>query len=415
MFSRFLVFVLVGFLGVGSAVAQTNAIKVKVTPIPSPAKPGAMGSSLVSDDGRHWLSWLEPVGDEAYAFKVARYDEGASAWIDISTVASGSNWVANWADFPVLAAQGDRLTAVWLVENPATGPKQGHHGAGYHAEFSVSQDGGKSWAKPEPLSRETEVVEFVALQPLRDGRLLAAWLDGRLRRSGQQDQQALYSRVIGSDGPDLLVDRKVCDCCQLSLVTSPAGGALLAYRGRTDDEIRDIQVAEFGPDGWQQPGNIHQDGWKIAGCPVNGPQLAANERTVVGVWHTSASGSGRVQLARRGNDQKEFSQPVQVDLGAPLGRVDTVVLADGTALVTWVEAKRQDRASGILLRVVGSDNSLSAPVVLAPSSESRASGFPRVAVLSGAMPAKLLLTYTRDAESTDVLTSLVSLEAAPAR
>ena len=252
--------------------ASSGALSAAVTSLPSPAGLGAMGSSLASSaEGEHWLSWVEPVQGGQHALKCARFDVARLQWGEARLVAKGAGWFVNWADFPVFAAQKGRLTAAWFVTSPGAG---GHHGESYHAEFSVSTDDGKTWTAPQPLTRESDSVEFVALQPLTDGRLLAAWLDGRARKTGK-DRQALYARVIGETGADTLVDDSVCDCCQLSFV--PTGdGALLAYRGRSAEEIRDMRVAQFRNGRWEKPQVLHADGWKIAGCPVNGPQLAAS-------------------------------------------------------------------------------------------------------------------------------------------
>jgi hypothetical protein len=255
-----------------------------------PAAPGAMGSSLtLGPDGTPWLSWLEPAGSVAWALKCSRFDAARQLWGEPRLITQGTDFFINWADFPQLAIGHDgRLTAVWFINNPAHHAAtvgDGHHGPGYRAIYSYSTNGGATWSPELPVSDESLPVEFVALQPLADGRLLAAWLDGRNR-----GRMALYARVLdgrAGPGPDTLVDDSVCDCCQLSFVANADGGALLAYRGRTQDEIRDIHLARFDGRDWSRLGSLHADAWKIAGCPVNGPQLAA------------AGGHGRCGLVHR--------------------------------------------------------------------------------------------------------------------
>lgn len=162
------------------------------TPLAAPAAPGAMGSSLArGPDGTAYLSWLEPAGGENWALKFSRFDTALQRWGEAQHIAQGADFFVNWADFPVLAVQPDRMTAVWFVNNPGGG--HGHHEATYHAVHSVSADGGATWGPARPVTTESSAVEFVALQPLRDGRLLAAWLDGR-----NHDRSALYARVLGA-------------------------------------------------------------------------------------------------------------------------------------------------------------------------------------------------------------------------
>ncbi len=405
-FSRFLLAAALGLIAIKSLRAAKPAAD-----IPVPAAAGAMGPSLVrAPDGKPWLSWLEPAGPDAWAMKVSRFEEKTRGWSAPRTVVQGTNLMANWADFPQLAVARDgRLTAVWFVDNPAhhAAAGDGHHGPGYRAIYSSSADDGATWSPDLPVSDEALAVEFVALQPLADGRMLAAWLDGR-----NHGRMALYTRVLDGrpgPGPDTPVDGSVCDCCQLSFVPSADGGALLAYRGRTKEEIRDIQLAHFDGKTWTRMGPLHADDWKIAGCPVNGPQLAATGDRIGAVWFTAAGDQSRV-LARVSADGGQTFGPVaRVDLGRPLGRVDTVLLADGTLVLSWLEMTGSEtgKAGGIYFRTLSPAGELSVPQLVAPSSTSRMSGFPRIIPLGGR---QVLLTCTQEGEPARILTRLVEVD-----
>ncbi|MDI1248368.1 MAG: sialidase family protein [Lacunisphaera sp.] len=379
----------------------------EITELPSPAGPGAMGSSLTrGPDGTVHLSWLEPAAGESHALKFARFDAAARHWSEAQTIATGPGWFVNWADFPQLAVQGDRMTAVWFEDNPATPDHGGHHGSGYHARTSASTDGGKTWGTSRAVSAESRAVEFVALQPLPNGRLLAAWLDGRAGEAGMQ----LWSRVLGDGNaaPDTLVDPLVCDCCQLAFTALPDGGALLAYRGRSQEEVRDMKVARFRGDRWEPPRPLPADGWKIAACPVNGPRLAQTGGSTAAVWFTGADGKSRVNLATSADAGQSFGKPVRLDLGRPQGRVDAAALPDGTAVLTWLEMSGADGTpGGIQMRTLSPAGKLSAPVMLAPTQTTRATGFPRLVWLEGK---KLLLSYTEAGEPGRVRTLLVTLD-----
>lgn len=404
----FLLVVAVGAVATCPAAPTPRALSVSVENIRSTAGAGAMGSSLTtSSEGVTWLSWVEPHGESQHALKCARFHVASRRWSEARLVAFGAGWFVNWADFPLMVARDDRLLAVWFVNSPGG---EGHH-ANYHAEFAVSKDEGKTWSKPEPLTHDSRSVEFVALQVLPAGSVLAAWLDGRHRsRAGATDRQSLYARMVGEPRPDLIVDPSVCDCCQLSMIATPDGGALLAYRGRSSEEVRDIHFARFRADRWEAPQTLYADNWKIAGCPVNGPQLAANGCHVVASWFTAANGRPRVYLARANDELTRFAEPMAIDLGRPLGRVDCVVLADGTALVTWLENSGTEKEGGIFVRTLSPAGELSAPALLAPTTTARASGFPRVTLLSDASPARLLISYTREGAPSAVVTALVSIE-----
>jgi hypothetical protein len=378
--------------------------------VPSPTGPGAMGPALaLAPDGTPFLSWLEPAGPDSWALKFSRFDAAGARWSAARVIAQGAGFFTNWADFPQLSISPDgRLTAVWFVNNPAHHAAPGHHGPGYRAVYAQSADGGATWSAELPVSDESLPVEFVALQPLPDGRVLAAWLDGRAHAAGT-DRQALYARVIGAAGPDTLVDPSVCDCCQLSFVPAPGGGAVLAYRGRTTEEVRDIQLARFDGRAWRRLAPLHEDGWKIAGCPVNGPQLAGDGVRLGAVWFTAANNSAQV-LARVSTNAGESFGPVQrADLGRPQGRVDSVMLADGTLALCWLEGAglESGQPGGIYLRTLSPAGVLSAPRLVTPSSVSRLSGFPRMVSLGGR---QLLLTCTREGEPSQVLVFRVEVD-----
>jgi len=404
-FPRFLLVAALGLIAIAALRAATPA-----TDITPPAAPGAMGSSLVlTPDGTPWLSWLEPVANDLWAMKLSRFERNTRSWSAPRTVVQGADLLANWADFPQLAAGRDgRLTAVWFINNPAHhATEDGHHGPGYRAIYSSSADGGKTWSPDLPVSDKSLAVEFVALQPLADGRLLAAWLDGRT-----QGRMALYARVLDGrpgPGPDTLVDGLVCDCCQLAFGPTTGGGALLAYRSRTEGEIRDIQLARFDGQAWSRLGPLHADGWKIAGCPVNGPQLAVAGDRVGAGWFTAADNQSRVLARVSADGGQSFGPVVRVDLGRPQGRVDSVLLADGTLVVSWLETTGQEsgQQGGIYLRTLSPAGRLSEPQLVVASSTSRLSGFPRIVLLGGR---QLLLTCTQDSEPSRVLTLLLEVD-----
>lgn len=63
------------------------------------------------------------------------------------------------------------------------------------------------------------------------------------------------------------------------------------------EEIRDISVIRLKDGKWSQPRWVAQDGWRINGCPVNGPAVAASDRHVAVAWFTGAANTQQVKLA----------------------------------------------------------------------------------------------------------------------
>lgn len=397
----------------GAAEPRTTArAGMHVTTLSPPATTGAIGPSVTrAPDGTLWLSWVEPAatatGDSA--FKMASFDAHNRGWHAPRIIARGANWFLNTSDFPVVSiGQQGRATAVWFVNNPPTpATAHDHHGAGYHALVSRSADAGQTWSAPAPLSRESTSVEFVSLATLADGRVLAVWLDGRGKKAGGTAQQ-LYSRIVGEDGPDTLVDASVCDCCQTTLTAFPDGTALVAYRGRTTEEIRDIRLTRFRGQQWDASRPLNNDAWKIVGCPVNGPQLDADGGRVAAAWFTAADGNPRVLASYSPDAGTRFLAPLQIDAGKPSGRVDTLLLHDGAMLVTWVEADGSAWA-----RRVSPDFALSESIRLNDGKVGAVKGFPRIALLrdysGGDSAAEFLATFMTEGAGGGLRTVLVTV------
>jgi hypothetical protein len=210
------------------------------------------------------------------------------------------------------------------------------------------------------------------------------WLDGRQTADpGNRGAMALAAGTIDRNGKalrDTILDTRTCDCCQTALART-SGGLIAAYRDRTTEEIRDIYVIRQVNGKWTIPARIAEDGWVYRACPVNGPAIAAEGVSVVVAWFTGVGGKPRVKLARSGDAGASFSNPVQVDDGSPLGRVDVERMPDGSALVTWLEIVG-DRAEWRVKRI-GTYGSLMGRWTVGTVPRTREAGFARTALVGG--------------------------------
>ena len=376
------VLLLVALLVVGAIVASTwrsgapGTASSVVDSLPSPARPGSAEPYLaLAPDGLVYMSWLEPV-DSGHALRFAVLDD--EQWSAPRTIRTGRDFFVNWADFPSIEVLDDgQLAAHWLQ-------RTGSGTYAYGVRISRSADGGNTWSAPITPHRDSSDTEhgFVAMWPDGDGRLGAAWLDGRNfteARHNASNEMMLLSTTIGPDGelgPETRIDERTCDCCQNSAAMTDRG-PVVAYRDRSPGEIRDIRVARREGAGWSEGRLVHADNWKIDACPVNGPAIAASGSRVAVAWFTAANDSARVQLAFSDDAGATFHPRVRVDGGSPAGRVDVELLEDGSALVTWIERVGGETAA-VRARIVASDGTPGAATTIASSSAARASGFPRV-------------------------------------
>ncbi|MFM7273449.1 MAG: hypothetical protein ACKO4A_06280, partial [Gammaproteobacteria bacterium] len=113
----------------------------------------------------------------------------------------------------------------------------------------------------------------------------------------------------------------------------------------------------------------------------------------------------RVSVAFSEDGAAHFGPAFALDEGAPLGRVDLVLDGEGSALVSWMERSEGD-AARVMLRRVHPDGTRSAPVEIARSSASRASGFPRMVAANDAV----ILAWTEAGTPSRVRLARLSLE-----
>ena len=359
-----------------------------LTPVRPPAAAGSMAPQLAaSADGRVFLSWLEPAEQGATRFRLAEWRAGA--WDARADITRGTSLFANWADVPSVFAAGDgRLLAHWLE-------KTGEPAHAYGIRVSESGDDGRTWSPPITPHRDASLTEhgFLSFFDAPEGDVGMVWLDGRQTAAGPSDvskapvnhghgggagAMTLRSTAVrrgAVPGADVLVDARVCDCCPTAAART-SRGAIVAYRDRSDAEVRDISIARLVDGSWRPGGSVHPDGWEINGCPVNGPALASMGDRVALAWFTAARDEGRVSVAFSADGGVTFGEPVRVDGGGTLGRVDVELLPDGSAVVLWI-AHAQGKAE-LLARRIFADGRRGPSTVVARVGSDRSSGHARV-------------------------------------
>jgi hypothetical protein len=369
--------------------------------IETPAPPGSNTPSLVvGRDGSAFLSWTERRADSSVAVRIAVRRGGV--WDSARTIAERRPFFVNWADFPTVAVlRNGSLAAHWL-EREATGKYA------YGVRVVRSDDSARTWSAPITPHTDGLAAEhgFVTLWPEGEDGLGLAWLDGR--KSAMPDsakEMTVRTAVVGSDGAlhhDAVLDARSCDCCQV-VSAATRTGHVVAYRDRSPDEIRDIVVVRRMGDTWSAPVTVHGDNWRIKGCPVNGPAIAARGDTVTVAWFTAAQDTARVLVARSVDGGATFDAPVRVDDGDPIGRVALVLNDAGGAVVGWMERVSKE-TSDVRVRTIANGRRSAAQTVTS-TSPARQSGFPRMVVAGDT----LLVAWTAVTPALQVRMALLPL------
>jgi len=392
----------------GAPGAPTQALPAP-TAVPGPAGPHSGEPNLVASPTGVFLSWLERSDTASYALRFARWE--GEGWGEPGVVMDRDDLFVNWADFPAFTALEDGTLAAHWLQKSGSGPYA------YDVRVALSRDGGETWSEDIIPHRDGVEAEhgFVSLYPLGD-EVGMSWLDGRETVNG--DPMTLRFTTLspgGELGPEALLDSSVCDCCQTGLATTSAG-PIVVYRDRTAGEVRDIYVVRRVNGEWTEPVAVHDDGWVIPGCPVNGPSIDASGDEVAVTWFTGApldSTAGREEIRAAGSQGRvlaafsddggaTFSAPVRVDEGAAMGRVDLVLLDSGGALVTWVE--RVNGAAEVRARPVNREGAGPLTSVAGTAAE-RASGFPRM-VRSGD---RIFFAWTEGGDAPTIRTATARL------
>lgn len=333
----------------------------------------------------------------------------SETWHEPIAVNSGTDWFVNWADFPVIAENNGTVLTSHLQKS-AKGTYM------YNVKLDLYNSEEESWKNDFLLHNDGTKSEhgFVSMIPNKKG-FFVTWLDGRNTAGSSHENDdshndngamTLRSAFVTVDGEitnDIELDNRVCDCCGTSSAMTN-NGPIVAYRDRSENEIRDISVIRFENGKPTKSQTIGNDNWEIPGCPVNGPSIAAIKNTVAVGWFTAVGGEGKVQMVFSKNSGKTFGNPVRIDTKNATGRVEVVMLSEKEAAIVWMEPQGEDET--VKVRKVSASGSIGKPVLVTNTSAERASGFPQMVMLNN----KLYFAWTEAGNEKKIKTAQLDIQ-----
>ena len=268
--------------------------------------PAAFGSRPVFDPGVA----AGPGGRVAVTY-VTRDTAGADAWITVSAdsgmhvsppvrLYTRHGKVSTFPESRPVAAFGasGQLVVAWAAARDS----------GHMADDIVvraSNDGGASF-EPEVILNDDRALPhstyhgFIALGATPQGRMIAAWIDGRAATTPPGEDEPPVAQLWSAsseDGghlwrPNVLVADSVCPCCRPALRASAAGLVAVAFRA-VRAGIRDphLALSRNGGDSFSSDTPLSADRWKLAACPVAGPALTLARDGGFVAWSTGAVGA----------------------------------------------------------------------------------------------------------------------------
>ncbi len=373
-----------------AAADPTQPYAVHEWPIPAQAHSGQPDLAL-APDGRVLLTWISRLPGRRPALMFVGMGENGRWYSSARSVVVGESLMASWANVPHVAQTPDGVLWIQFMQQRGTG----HAG---DIALARSSDGGFNWSTPVAVNDTSVLAEhgFAALWPADRDRIGVAWLAGPPMAEGEDMGEGMHhshgSTELRSAVFDLnlqrseetTLDTMTCDCCQ-SEIAMTSQGPVLAYRDRTEGEVRDIVVVRKQAEGWSEPTLVHPDNWVMAGCPVNGPAISAEGDNVVVAWYTAADDKPLVQVARSTDGGASFRPPVVLEQGnAVQGR--TAIAID--AKQAWVLWMREDAKNGQSLwlsrRTPDLATELQRLEVAKLQGRGRATGYPQIVLRNGA-------------------------------
>lgn len=338
-------------------------------PLANPAGAGSLQPNWsVTPDGGALLSWIEP---SKGSFSSLRYAVRHGAkWSEPRTIAAQRHFFRHPAELPEVVEIGEHQWMAHWVEMPKEDSE---------AEYvytSASTDG-LNWSMPAMAHRDRAAVQhgLASMVASGGGESSVFWLKAGADEEGPT---ALMRTIVDASGKEVREERlapDVCACCPTA-VAKTSKGLLLAYRGHTSEDIRDISVLRFENGHWSQPKNLYADNWKINACPTNAASVAASGDKAAIAWFTGAQDSPKTEIAFSNDSGSTFSKPVTISTGRSFGYT-SAFLDDGGAIVSWLEQGTGGGAARVVVRRI-SFAGAAGPVLQVAEGGRMALGYPRL-------------------------------------
>ncbi len=255
--------------------------------------------------GEVMLSWTEKDLQGVTSFCVAFSKDNGKTFGDKKTIYSG-NGIGNsrMMRARVLAKKDDSLVAVFINNSAPQAGGGGRGGRSSNIVYCTSKDGGSTWTSPAAVDSDPKqgiVRGFFDAIVMSNDEIAVVYLKD-VANSTKHEERDLRLVVTknGEMQPEKLIDPVVCDCCPINMLIDADGALNVIYRDNNDN-IRDMARMVSTDNGatFSKPEIIHNDGWKINGCPHSGAVSSTYGKSALVAWFSGAETESGVRLATR--------------------------------------------------------------------------------------------------------------------
>ena len=335
--------------------------------------------NLVYSNGTLSLSWISSKNENIASLHFSQFKKGK--WIKPQTIANGSDWFVNWADFPAHAINEDLIITSYLKKSDS-----GTYT--YDVILNLQKLSGEKIKKDFLLNTDGVKAEhgFVSIIPSNKKGFFITWLDGRntveKKLDGHHKPMTIRFAEITNKG-DVIneseLDAAACDCCQTSIANTN-NGPIVVYRDRSEKEVRDIYTIRNINGVWEEPNPLHNDGWIINGCPVNGPKVAVNSTNLAIAWFTVVNDNPLVNVSFSKTNGDSFGMPLKLNDHDAIGRVDVAFLNNEEVIVSYMEV--DDIGTYLRIKKVSVNGKVSKPITISKIDGGRNTGVPQLEIIN---------------------------------
>ncbi|MFN8348243.1 MAG: sialidase family protein [Spirosomataceae bacterium] len=294
------------------------------------------------------LSWTEKDAAGITSFCLAISKDNGATFSDKKTIFSG-NGIGNsrLMRAKVLVRKDGSLVAVFSNRLEAAGGKRASD-----IVYCISTDQGATWTAPKSVDTDpTKCTRgFFDAVVLPNDEIAVAYLkDVAGSTKFEERDLRLVLTKNGVFQPERVIDPVVCDCCNISLLVD-AKGALNVYYRDNNDNIRDMAKMTSTDNGitFSAPQILHNDGWKINGCPHSGATSSVYGKSALISWFSGTTNEPGIRLVT-----EEGKKLLVLEAAAK----NSFLTSSSTASVLlWEQVNPESNTSQIALRKVKGDN-----------------------------------------------------------
>tara|TARA_B110000238_G_scaffold92927_1_gene101582 strand:+ start:174 stop:1373 length:1200 start_codon:yes stop_codon:yes gene_type:complete len=335
--------------------------------------------NLVSSNGALSLSWISSKNKNKASLHFSQFKKGK--WIKPQKIANGSDWFVNWADFPAHAINEDLIITSYLKKSDS-----GTYT--YDVILNLQKLSGEKIKKDFLLNTDGVKAEhgFVSIIPNNNKGFFITWLDGRntveKKLDGHHKPMTIRFAEITNTGEvinESELDEAACDCCQTSIAMTN-NGPIVVYRDRSENEVRDIYTIRNINGVWEEPNPLHNDGWIINGCPVNGPKVAVSSTNLAIAWFTVVNDNPLVNVSFSKTNGDSFGTPFKLNDHDAIGRVDVAFLNNEEVIVSYMEV--DEIGTYLRIKKVSANGKISKPITISKIDGGRNTGVPQLEIIN---------------------------------